>query len=87
MNSTDDQSKTALRLLYASSSAEPLCDEIATIYQAELKQARDRTLSQAKLLIEAQLKRLPTQTFGIELNDADLESLAHGFLPLGVTFN
>jgi hypothetical protein len=52
-----------------------LIDEITEIYCDELKQARDRTISQAKLLIEAQLKRLPIQTFEIDLDDVDLESL------------
>ena len=88
MNNTDPTpTLTALRLLFASDLADPLHDEIESIYQAELSQARDRTISQAKSMIAAQLEKLPTQTFGIELNDADLESLAHGFLPLGVTLN
>jgi hypothetical protein len=64
-----------------------LIDEITEIYCDELKQARDRTISQAKLLIEAQLKRLPIQTFEIDLDDVDLESLALSFIPFGVTFD
>jgi hypothetical protein len=87
MNTTDDQSKTALNLLYASEHAPILIDEITEIYCDELKQARDRTISQAKLLIEVQLKRLPIQTFEIDLDDSDLESLAHSFLPLGTNFD
>lgn len=84
---TENQALTALKLLYASGSAEPLCDEIATIYQAELSQARDRTILQAKSLIAAQLEKLPIQTFQINLDDSDLETLTHGFLPLGTNFD
>jgi hypothetical protein len=86
MNKASDQALTALKLLFASDLADPLHNEIESIYQAELKSAKGRTISQAKSMIAAQLEKLPTQTFGIELNDADLESLAHGFMPLGCTF-
>jgi hypothetical protein len=87
MNKASDQALTALKLLFASDLADPLHDEIESIYQAELESAKGRTISQAKSMIAAQLEKLPIQTFGINLDDVDLESLAHGFLPLGVTFN
>jgi hypothetical protein len=38
-------------------------------------------------LIKSQLEKLPTQTFEINLDDVDLESLATGFMPFGVTLN
>ena len=85
---TDNQPVlTALKLLYASDSAEPLCDEITEIYCHELKQARDRSTAAAKILIKSQLEKLPTQTFEINLDDVDLESLATGFMPFGVTLD
>jgi hypothetical protein len=88
MNTTANQSTlTALRLLFTTKDAQALMDEISTIYESELSQARDRTTAAAKLLIEAQLKRLPIQTFEIDLDDSDLESLAHSFLPLGTNFD
>jgi hypothetical protein len=87
MNTTDDQVTLATRLLFANDLAPILHDEISTIYESELSQARDRTTAAAKLLIEAQLKRLPIQTFEIDLDDSDLESLAHSFLPLGTNFD
>jgi hypothetical protein len=87
MNTTDDQVTLATRLLFANDLAPILHDEISTIYESELSQARDRTTAAAKKMIEAQLKRLPLETFQINLDDVDLESLAIGFLPLGTTFN
>ena len=87
MNTTDDQSKTALNLLYASEHAPILIDEITEIYCDELKQARDRTLQTAKGMIEGQLKTLPVFTFKIDsLTDQDMENLACGFIPDGVTY-
>jgi flagellar biosynthesis/type III secretory pathway chaperone len=87
MNTTDDQVTLATRLLFANDLAPILHDEISTIYESELSQARDRTILQAKSLIAAQLEKLPVQTFGIVLDDVDLESLATGFMPFGVTLN
>ena len=88
MNTTANQSTlTALRLLFTTKDAQTLMDEIDVIYAHEIEQAKGRTTAIAKKMIEAQLKRLPTETFEIVLDDVDLESLAIGFLPLGTTFN
>jgi hypothetical protein len=88
MNTTANQSTlTALRLLFTTKDAQALMDEISTIYESELSQARDRTTAAAKILIKSQLEKLPTQTFEINLDDVDLESLATGFMPFGVTLN
>ena len=88
MNTTANQSTlTSLRLLFSTGDAQILMDEIDLIYAREIEQAKARTTAAAKLLIAAQLEKLPTQTFGINLDDVDLESLAHGFLPLGATLD
>ena len=88
MNSTNDQALIALRLIFASETYESLCSEIEDVYQAELRAAKQRATAIAAGLIEAQLKRLPTLTFGIDsLSDSDLEKLASGFIPDGVSFD
>ena len=87
MNNTNDQALIALRLIFASETYESLCSEIEDVYQAELKAAKQRATAIAAGLIKAQLKRLPTLTFGIDtLSDSDLETLASGFIPDGATF-
>ena len=87
MNKASDEALTALRVLFASGLADPLFDEIESVYQSELKAARDRTLQTAKGMIEGQLKTLPVFTFKIDsLTDQDMENLACGFIPDGVTY-
>ena len=54
MNKASDEALTALRVLFASGLADPLFDEIESVYQSELKAARDRTLQTAKGMIEGQ---------------------------------
>jgi hypothetical protein len=78
---------TALRLLFTTKDAQALMDQIDQIYVGELESAKSRTTAAAKILIKSQLEKLPIQTFGINLDDVDLESLATGFMPFGVTLN
>ena len=87
MATKNTQSELASNVLYGSGIADILIADITEIYCRELKAARDRTISQAKGMIAAQLKRMPINTFGIELSDKDLEVLAHNFLPTGLTFD
>ncbi|MGL5035103.1 MAG: hypothetical protein ACRC6M_15020 [Microcystaceae cyanobacterium] len=88
MNTTANTSTlTSLRLLFSTGDAQTLMDAIDVIYAREIEQAKGRTEAAAKLLIKSQLETLPIQTFGINLDDVDLESLATGFMPLGTTFN
>ena len=86
MNKASDEALTALRVLFASGLADPLFDEIESVYRTDLKAARDRTLQTAKNMIEGQLKTLPVFTFKIDsLTDQDMENLACGFIPDGAT--
>lgn len=78
---------TALRLLFTTKDAQNLMDEIDAIYAREIEQAKARTVAIAQKMIAAQLEKLPTQTFEIVLDDINLESLAIGFMPFGVTFD
>ena len=78
---------TALRILFSTEKSSELMDQIESIYQNELETARANTLSQATAMIENQLKTLPIGTFGIDLNDVDLASLARGFMPDGITLD
>ena len=86
-NTANPSTLTSLRLLFTTKDAQALMDEIASIYVREIEQAKDCTTAAAKLLIKSQLEKLPIQTFGINLDDVDLESLATGFMPFGVTLN
>jgi len=86
-NTANPSTLTSLRLLFTTKDAQALMDEIASIYVREIEQAKARTTAAAKILIKSQLEKLPTQTFGINLDDVDLESLATGFMPFGVTLN
>ena len=88
MNDTNTPALTALRLLFASETADLLFTEIEDIYCREIEAAKGRTVAIAKKLIEGQLQTLPTLTFGIDsLTDQNLETLASGFIPDGVTFD
>ncbi len=85
---TNDQTLIALKALFAADLSDPLHDEIETIYRRELSEAKARTIAIAKRLIESQLRTLPSSTLGFDnLSDSDIEKLATGFMPYGLTLD
>lgn len=88
METANTQTQIALKALFAADLSDTLHDEIETVYRRELSEAKSRTIAIAKKMIEAQLRTLPSFTFGFDnLTDSDIEKLAHGFMPYGVTLD